>query len=73
MDWAKKNISEVYKPTDTWKSELTITATLTGLNGSYSVTIVTVADKADIEWTRPKQNGGRGRDKTDEHIVTVGG
>ena len=53
MDWAKKkNVHEMHKPTDNWKSELTITATLTGHNGSYSVWVLTVNEQAEIEWNQ---------------------
>ena len=55
MEWSKKNINETYRPTDNWKAELTITVTLTGLNGSYSVNILTVNDHTEIEWAQQRE------------------
>ena len=55
MEWSKKNINETYRPTDNWKAELTITVTLTGVNGSYSVNVLTVNDQAEIEWTQQRE------------------
>ena len=39
------------KPTDKWKIELTISVALRGTSGNYSVIIMTINEKAEIEWT----------------------